>query len=92
MSVYLNEICLFSGDTLFVYKLFRTFHLNLSLLVQVHCDSSKISLIIQIDVYKQIKRSLIQQVKLYFRNNSLPLHDDKKNPHITTHDNTLKSG
>lgn len=41
---------------------------------------------------KQIKRSLIQQVKLYFRNNSLPLHDDKKNPHITTHDNTLKSG
>lgn len=41
---------------------------------------------------KQIKRSLIQQVKLYFRNNSLPLHDDKKHPHITPHDNTLKSG
>lgn len=31
---------------------------------------------------KQIKRSLIQQVKLYFRNNSLPLLDDKKKPLI----------
>lgn len=48
-------VCLFSGDTQFVYKLFRTFHLNLSLLVQVYCDSSKISLIIQIDVYKTNK-------------------------------------
>lgn len=48
-------VCLFSGDTPFFYKLFRTFHLNLSLLVQVYCDSSKISLIIQIDVYKTNK-------------------------------------
>lgn len=45
MSVYLNEICLFSGDTPFVYKLFCARFL---MLVYVNCDSSKISYAINV--------------------------------------------